>query len=140
MCVCVCVLSTRCNPAQPVSVPILQSWMIRIGARVTQQGVVRHGRNMVLPLLLLDAHPAARRLIMPKVQLLWSLFSAPKDVNSSPETYLFVVRDHGGQAPITLSVVEKYLREKTSTININTVPVYTRLLLLLLLLLLLFSH
>ena len=37
-----------------------------IDARVTMQGVVRHGRNMTLAVMLGD-HAAGRRLITPKV-------------------------------------------------------------------------
>lgn len=37
------------------------------GVRVTMQGVVRHGRNVILPVLLLGTHAAGGRLITPNV-------------------------------------------------------------------------
>ena len=50
---------------------------------VTTQGVVRHGRNMILPVLL-GAHAARRRLITPKLWLCWSLslLRGPKGVSN----------------------------------------------------------
>ena len=44
-----------------------------VGVRVSTQGVLWHGRNMILPLTL-GVHADRRRLITPKLSVSWSLF------------------------------------------------------------------
>ena len=55
--------------------------MTQVGARVSRQAVVRHGRNMILPVLL-DAHAARRRLVKPMLSFLWPLSRGPIGVKS----------------------------------------------------------
>ena len=47
------------------------------------QGFVRHGNNMILPVLP-GAHAARRRLMTPVLSLFWSLPRGPKGVITDP--------------------------------------------------------
>lgn len=51
--------------------------MLQLGVRVTAKGVVRHGMNTILPVLL-SSHAASGRLIAPKLSLVSSPSRGPK--------------------------------------------------------------
>ena len=92
--------------------------MIQLGVRVTMRGVVRHGRNIIPPVLL-GAYAACRRLITPKLSVFWSLCYNQDTTPSSRYLHFNqdIIRSHGVAMHISHSLVlYSYNRRMANTI------------------------